>query len=190
MPVDSSAFTLDALFAALPEAGPAPAHAQVAAADVPAPFDALLVHDQHMTEVMELRHGGAVRVEVLARRRIGQSYARFIRLRRAADDAIVQGGLVRIHLDLLPPEVAAAIVKEETPLGRLLVDRHTLRRIDIRQYLRFPPDARLEEWLGPLRGAPTYGRLGWLHVDGRPVIELFEIIAPASAAPGSRSERP
>ncbi len=180
MPGAASPFTLESLYAALPEAGPAPGYALAAAADVPESFRALLVHDQHMTEVMERRHGGQVRVEVLARRKDGGYYSRLISLRRGADGAVVQGGLVRIHLDRLPAEVAAAILKEDTPLGLLLVDHHSLRRIDIRNYLRFPPQPALESWLGPMQDAPTYGRLGWLHVDGQPVIELFEIIAPAS----------
>jgi len=183
MPADPAPVTLDALFAAVPEAGPAPVHERILAGDVPEPFRSLLVHDQHMTEVMERRHAGPVRVEVQARRRAGDFYSRWIRLRRVSDDTVVQGGLVRIRLSLLPAQAAAAILKEETPLGRLLIDHHTLRRIDIRDYMRFLPQAPLEACLGPMNGSPTYGRLGWLHVGGQPAIELFEIIAPASVRP-------
>ena len=180
MPRSAAPLTLDSLYAALPAANPAPSREVVGGSALPEPFASLLVHDQHMTEVMERRHGAPIRVEVLERLRTEESYARRIRLRRPSDDAIVQGGLVRIRLSLLPQDLASAILKEQTPLGRLLVDHHTLRRIEILSYFRFPRQAALEAWLGPLPAEGTYGRPGWLHVDGKPAIEVFEVIAPAS----------
>lgn len=175
-----SILTLDQLYAAIPAAGPAPLHQPIAALNLPEPAQRLLVHDQHMTVVMERQHRFPVTVEVQARHRSGDSYSRLIRLRRTSDGVIVQGGLVRINLATLPPEVAAAILAEQVPLGRLLIHHQVLRQIDVRQYLRFPPQPSLESWLGRLHGQETFGRLGYLHIDGQPVVELFEILASAS----------
>jgi chorismate-pyruvate lyase len=182
MPRPRTIITLEQLYATLPAAGPAPRRQAVAAADIPAPAHRLLVHNDHMTEVMERHHGCTVSVEVQERRRTGNHYSRLIRLHRDSDHAIVQGGLVRIHLQLLPADVAAAILAEQVPLGRLLIHHRLLRHIDVRQYLQFPPQPALEAWLGPMRFRPTYGRLGYLHVGLRPAIDLFEILAPASLA--------
>lgn len=180
MPATAGFLTLESLYASLPAAGPVPVHATISSAALPASARLLLAHDEHMTEVMERFHGGKVGVQVLNSRRSGDEYSRQIILRRERDQAIVQGGLVRIRLNLLPREVVVAILKEDTPLGRLLVEHQTLRRVDIRRFLRFEPQPALEAWLGPLHGQVTFGRLGFLHVDGEPGVEVFEILAAPS----------
>jgi hypothetical protein len=40
------------------------------------------------------------------------------------------------------------------------------------------------EWFALLQPRPTYGRLAYIHCDGKPAIELLEIVAP-EPLPGS-----
>jgi chorismate-pyruvate lyase len=138
----------------------------------------LLHHDEHMTEIMARHHGGPVVVEVQRRHRRGDDYWRQIVLRIADRPAIIQGGLVRIHLPGLMPSVAEAILLERVPLGYLLMDHQVLRRIELHHLIRFPSDPSLTSWLGGDPGAPAWGRLATLHCDEEPVIELCEVLPP------------
>lgn len=143
----------------------------------------LLHHDEHMTEIMARHHGGHVVVEVQRRHRLGDDYWRQIVLRIADRPTIIQGGLVRIHLPGLAAPVAEAILREQVPLGYLLMDHQVLRRIELHHLIRFPPDPALAGWLGGDADAPAWGRLATLHCDEEPVIELCEVLPPRREAP-------
>jgi hypothetical protein len=143
---------------------------------MPEPFRGLLVHEHHMTVTMEAFHGGPVGVRVLRRRRDGNHYAREILLTLRATGKVVQSGIVRIDLSLTSPEVAAAIEAGGTPVGRVLIEHDVLRRIEPRAYLRVDPCPRTRTWFAS--DATTYGRLGIIHLDGVPAVEVLEVVAP------------
>jgi chorismate-pyruvate lyase len=170
--------TLEDLFATLPTPPPVPAYEPVPAAAVPEPYRALLVHDEHMTVTMEAHHGSPVEVRVLQRGRRGMWYARQIVLVKEGTDDLVQGGVVRINLDLCAAPVRQAILREDTPLGRILIDHDVMRRIEVTAYLRVASDPHVRRWLRVDHDRPTYARLAYIHTDGRPAIELFEIVRP------------
>ena len=145
---------------------------------VPEPYHTLLVHEHHMTVTVEAHHGSRVRVQVLERKHEGNSYARKILLALESDGRVVQFGLVRIWLQHCSPEVRAEILSEKTPLGRILIDHDVLRRIEPTEFLRIIPGPEMMGWFGLTQPAPTYGRLALIHCDGRPAIELLEVVAP------------
>lgn len=171
---------LPTLFALFPNHGPPPVYSVVPASAVPPPYHGLLVHSEHMTVTVEEYHGDRVDVKVLATWRDGDSYARKILLTRQRDGVVVQFGIVRIRLDYCSEPVRAAILRQDTPLGRILIEHDVLRRIEPTAFLWVEPGPVPASWFGPAGAErPTYGRLGYIFCDGQPAVELLEIVAPA-----------
>jgi len=92
----------------------------------------------------------------------------------------VQSGIVRIHLSFCSDAVREVILAEETPLGRILIENDVLRWIEPTAYFRVCPGPYLRGWFGRTDPFSTYGRLGIIHCDGRPAVELLEVLAPIS----------
>jgi chorismate-pyruvate lyase len=150
----------------------------VLAADVTEPYHGLLVHEHHMTVTVEAYHHEAVDVRVLEQQRGESAYARKILLVTQKTKRVVQFGLVRIHLQFCASAVRAEILAEKTPLGRILINHDVLRRIEPTAYLRVVPGPAMVQWFGLSEPRETYGRLALIHCDGKPAIELLEIVAP------------
>jgi hypothetical protein len=159
---------------------PPPKHELLAPDAMPEPYRSLLVHEHHMTVTVEQHYDSLVDVVVLARRRDGDDYARKILLKLQSDGRIVQSGIARIHLSFCSAAVREAILAEKTPLGRILIENDVLRRIEPTAYFRVCPGPYLRGWFGRPDPFSTYGRLGIIHCDGRPAIELLEVLAPIS----------
>ncbi|HJT77918.1 MAG TPA: hypothetical protein VJ739_12015 [Gemmataceae bacterium] len=177
-PADFGRLDLPSFFALFPPADDVPACEPVPADQVPAPYHGLLVHEHHMTVTVEAHHGDLVDVRVVARRHAGDLYARKSLLALRGSGRVVQLGIVRIHLDYCSPEVRAAIVEAKTPLGRILIQHNVLRRIEPIRFMKVTPSAAMMQWFGLDRPQTTYGRIGIIHCDGRPAVEVLEIVAP------------
>src|SRR5438094_6113505 len=131
----------------------------IPSATTPEPYKRLLVHDYHMTVAMESFHQSPVEVRVLDRRRDGDSYCRQIVLVKQGTDQVVQFGIVRFDLKSVSAEVRDEILREQTPLGRILIEHDVLRHIDLGAILRISAGPLLSQQLQmPLHGE-TYGRL-------------------------------
>lgn len=169
---------LRALYALFPPGEDPPEVEFVPADEVPPPYHGLLVHEHHMTVTVEKFHGDKVDVRVLATHRSGDFYARKILLALQKTGRIVQFGIVRINFAYCTPAVRAAIEAEDTPLGRVLIQHNVLRRIEPTAYLRVNPQRALRGWFGLEHSPPTYGRLAYIHCDGKPAVELLEVVAP------------
>jgi chorismate-pyruvate lyase len=167
--------TLFALFS--PDAS-LPEYETVPADEVPPPYHGLLVHEHHMTVTVEAYHGDRVNVQILARRHDGDTYARKILLTLQKSGRVVQFGIVRIHLQYCSEAVRNKIIAGQTPLGRILIEHDVLRRIEPTAFLRIIPGTAMMNWFGMTRPKPTYGRLALIHCDGKPAIELLEVVAP------------
>jgi chorismate-pyruvate lyase len=158
--------------------GKVPEHTFLDGADVPEPYHSLLVHEHHMTVTVEARHGSLVNVQVLARRLEGDFYSRKILLTLRRDGRVVQFGIPRVNLALCSPAVRDEVLAQRKPLGRILIEHNVLRRIEPTAYFRLTTDADLTRWFDLVRPKTTYGRLGIIHCDGKPAIEVLEIVAP------------
>jgi chorismate-pyruvate lyase len=169
---------LGELFAEFPPADDLPDYELVPPDDVPEPYHTLLVHEHHMTVTVEAHHGAPVDVRILARRHNGDRYARKIVLTPQGSNRVVLFGIVRIHLGYCDPEVRQAIVEGKTPLGRILIEHDVLRRIEISAYLRIQPGPKQLAWFGLTEPTLFYGRLGFIHCDGKPAVELLEVVVP------------
>lgn len=170
---------LRTLWSLFPPADDMPEYEIVPADEVPHPYRGLLVHEHHMTVTVEAFHGGLVDVRVLERRQTPDWYARKILLALRDTGRVVQFGIMRVHLRYLDAEVREEILTEGTPLGRVLIEHEVLRRIEPTAYLRVIPGPAMMAWFDLDRPRITYGRLGLIHCDEQPAVEVLEIVAPA-----------
>ena len=123
-------------------------------------------------------------------------YAREILLETPAGK-IVQHGIVRIDLTHLDAPTARAIREGRQPLGRILIEAGMLRDVHGVKLLEIMPGPHLQDLFrltvpGPagiartagMAGAPVYGRVADIQLDGLPAVELLEIVAPAAGPLG------
>ncbi len=177
-PLRTAGPDLSALFALFPPADDLPEYEIISGEDMPEPYRGLLVHEHHMTVTVEAYYRDLVDVRILARRQEGDSYARKILLALQKTGRVVQFGIVRIDLGLCSPAVREAIVAGKTPVGRVLIENNVLRRIEPTAFLRLAGKAPQLRWFGLTEPQTLYGRLALIHCDGRPAVELLEIVAP------------
>jgi hypothetical protein len=144
----------------------------------PEPYKQMLVHDQHMTVTMEAYHACKVDVRILDRRLDGDLYSRKIVLVKAGTDRVVQFGIVRFDFQYVTKAVRDAILKGDTPLGRVLINHNVLRHIDLGAILRITAGPALADYLQMTPGSTTYGRLATIFCNQRPAVDLLEIPAP------------
>ena len=171
--------TVESLAALFPGPDTEFAYELVPGADVPEPYKSLLVHEHHMTVTVEAHHGSRVNVVVLERWYGEPFYARKILLELQSDGRVVQFGIARVNLDMTSREVRQAIVAARTPLGRVLIEHDVLRRIEPVAFLKVRPNAGQLAWFGEgVRAEVLYGRLARILCDGKPAIEVLEIVAP------------
>ena len=89
----------------------------VTGVDLPAPYNELLNHEEHLTGVMERRHGGAS-VKVLESRCLTDSlYCRRILLQAPCGKAVLFAILLA-NLNNLPEAVRIGVQEEKIPVGR------------------------------------------------------------------------
>jgi hypothetical protein len=167
-----------ALFALFPPADDAPTFEIVPDAAVPPPYHELLVHKRHMTVTQETYHGDRVDVRILDRRHAGDFYARKILLALHGSGKVVQFGIPRIDLRYCSKAVREEILAGETPLGRILINHKVLRRIEPQAFYRVTPSPAMMDWFNLTEPRVTYGRLGIIHCDEKPAIEVLEIVTP------------
>ena len=145
--------------------------------EIPHPADALLVHHEHMTEVLRRHHGRAVDVHVLDESLDGENYTRKVSLTPAgASGPVVEWGIARLDLRFVSDAVREEILAKRTPLGEILVRHNVHRRIKPRWFLRFPGRGPLLTFFGDPNAAPMYGRIGTIYCDEKPAIDLLEIV--------------
>ena len=140
------------------------------------PFRTLLVHHDHMTEVLFAYHGRAVCLQVLRRTQDADTYTRFIILTAQDSGQVIETGIVRINLDLLSGPVRQEITDAKKPLGSILIEHDVLRRIEPKWYFRLESSCPMLDHFGSgVRRA--CGRVGLIHCDHQPAIELLEVVA-------------
>lgn len=170
------------LYGLFPDREGLPVAEPVAATLVPEPYHSLLVHTHHMTVTVERFYGQPVDVRVLDSRLTGNEYSRKILLSLQNSGTVVQFGVVQLDLDLLSPVVREQIVEQKTPLGRVLIQNNVFRRVQPTGFLRVTPNASMCGWFGLSKPEETYGRLGVIFCDGKPAIEVLEVMAPVRRA--------
>lgn len=144
---------------------------------MPESYRQLLVHTDHMTTQLEAYHGGPMELGVLEYRHQDDIYTRKILLTLAGTDRVVEFGIVRLDLRHTPDAVREKIISRSVPLGAILIEHDLLRRIEPKWYLRFAGPYPQCEYFDSDAAAPVFGRIGLIHCDGKPAIELLEIVS-------------
>lgn len=147
---------------------------------LPPPFGRLLLHRAHMTSTLRSFYGASPTLNVLATQADEHEYRRMILLSLESDpERVVELGIVRIRLAVLDEQVRREILGQRTPLGDILIRHNVLRRIEPRWFLHVAPPSPLLAYF-PIRQQPTgYARIGVIHYDGQPAIDLFELVVDA-----------
>ena len=159
---------------------------EVAADALPDRFRALLAHQGHMTEAVESFYHTPVDVLVLEKNAHGSTYSRKILLTRRDDGRVVQFGIVRLDFRFVSPEVRRDIESELIPLGRVLIEHNVLRDIQCVTLWKVIPGPDLQTYFKCSPGVTTFGRTALISCNGRPAVELLEIVTPDDAAPIDR----
>ncbi len=144
---------------------------------VPAEYRQLLVHQDHMTTVLQRHCGEPVRLEVLDSRQDSGSYARKIALRPFTREAVVEVGVARIALDAVDEAVRREILAGRKPLGEVLIAHNVLRRVDARFFYRFTSGSPVLACFGRPAMTEAFGRVGVIHCNGREGVQLLEVVS-------------
>jgi hypothetical protein len=173
---------LHELTALFPQSGLARGEFSLCEGDaVPEPYHTLLVHRHHMTVTLERRHGATLELRVLETRCEGDRYARHLFLTADGAGPAVLAGLMRIRLEHCRGEVERAILEQHRPLGRILIEHRVLRHIETVAFLRARFDAGAAADYGWPGQVETFGRLALIFCDGKPAVELLEVVAAENA---------
>jgi chorismate-pyruvate lyase len=148
---------------------------------VPAPYDSLLDHHEHMTVTVESHYAEPVDVHVHRSERNGDSYAREITLVTSKSRQVVMYGIVRIDTSVLAPDVWQQIESQEIPLGRVLIEHDVLREVQMCDLVRVKAGVSLAQTMRLDIGDVLYGRTALIYCHGHAAIELLEIVAPTRA---------
>lgn len=153
---------------------------KVKAEQIPEVYRQLLSHEHHMTVTVESQYGEMVDVQVLESMHVANYYSRKILLTKQSDRSVVQFGIVRLNFACLANDVQQEIIGEETPLGRILIERNVLRSVELSELWKIAAGSDLAELFGVTTGTEVWGRTGWIHCNGEPAIELLEVVAPVT----------
>lgn len=151
----------------------------ISAADMPTIDRKLLDHEHHMTVTVEEHHNCEVDVQVLETLFDGLAYSRKILLTKQTDNTVVQFGIVRLNFEFLATHIQQEIIEEKTPLGKILINHNVLRRVELSQLWEFQAGQDLTELFSISPSTIVYGRTAWIYCNGKPAIELLEVVAPS-----------
>ncbi len=158
-----------------------PALQELTAAEVPEPYQALLVHSSDMTPTLAAFYGQAPRLRVLSREHRDDSYRREVVLWLAEDGRPVEYGVIRIHLERFPLAARRLVLEEQRPLGDIL-HREAIPHLSWpKGFFRLKSDAHAGAALGLRRPEFLYGRRNVLLDGSRHLLaEVIEVLAPVA----------
>lgn len=148
----------------------------VEARDIPPAARSLLVHNRHMTATLRAHYDQPLALRVLRHVETEEDYRRMIVL--TVDDGIrvVEFGLVRMNLNVLPPAARKEVVARKLPLGEIFSQHDVLTRVEPRWYLRFAAKSPVVQYFAPGTPPEAFGRLGVIHCNGHAAVELLEVV--------------
>lgn len=144
--------------------------------NMPAAARSLLDHQRHMTATLNAHYGEPVALRVLEAYVESQSYRRKILLTVEQGRRVVEFGLVRLDLSVLPEPARADVISKMAPLGEIFTRHNILTRVEPRWFLRFAGNGSIVQCFAPAPPLEAFGRLGVIHCDGRPAALLLEVV--------------
>ncbi len=159
----------------------APVLEELKGTEMPQPYRALLVHSSDMTSTLASFYGETPRLRVLTRERRNDSYKREIILWVTEGARPIEYGVIRIHLDRLPPGARQLVLQEERPLGDILNGEAIAFLSWPQAFFRLKSDAHAGAALGLQHPGFLYGRRNVLLDGSRHLLaEVIEVLAPAA----------
>jgi hypothetical protein len=160
-----------------------PPLAWIPAADVPAPYQQLLVHDHDMTSELARFHGDAITLEVLHSRQSGDTYLREVVLHTATSGTPVEYGLIEIQLAAFPADLRPLILAGQTPLGAILNTSRLTYRSEPQGFFTVPAGT-LDRIFSPSPGgAVLFGRYNHLVCgESTCLARILEILPTATTS--------
>ncbi len=147
---------------------------------MPEPQRSLLAHKVDMTSTLETFYKQSMRVELLARHKIENEYGREVALILNGDGRRVEFGAIRIFLGHFPDAAREEILRENKPLGRILIDSGMEFSSRPLLYFRINSDNFINTALGLTGAHMLFGRRNTLADRwDRPLAEIVEILPPA-----------
>ena len=157
--------------------------AWIPAADVPAPYQQLLVHDHDMTSELAAFHRDEITLEVLHSRQSGDTYLREVVLHTATTGNPVEYGLIEIQLAAFPADLRPLILAGQTPLGAILNASGLPYRSRPQGFFTVPADALRAIFSSSPGGAVLFGRYNHLVCgDGTCLARILEILPAATTS--------
>ena len=154
-----------------------PQPALIPGAEMPEPYQHLLVHESDMTPRLRNFHGTGIGLRVVDRELSDQFVMRLVVLFRQDDGRPVEMGAIGIQLEGFPEETRAAVLAGEIPLGGLLEAHEIVHESSPKAYFSMVTDAFLADLLGVSPGITLYGRCNALaHPDGTVFADIVEIL--------------
>jgi hypothetical protein len=144
-------------------------------ADIPSPYQSLLVHEVWMTETLERHFGGPITIRALCAFTKGQWHFRRSLLVMEYSGRPVEMGTIRINLDALPAGMREEIIRYEIPIGRLLARGSNFRSLPS-AFLEITPNSELMALFWMREPRTLYGRQTEVTLDGRKIGDIVEIL--------------
>ena len=158
---------------------PLPTVNRVPVAEVPQPYNQLLVGEHDMTPTLEAFHGNTVGLRVMQREQDNDTLTRMVVLMRKDNGTPVEFGAICIYLSLFPPDARQQVVDGSAPLGTILATCHVNHCSRPQAFIRVVSDGLIEEALGMSEPGTLYGRRNWLLTPNNEVLaDIVEILPP------------
>ncbi len=126
--------------------------------EIPSPYRSMLVHDDDMTRTLERHYGGPVMLRALSTFASGAWYFRRVLLVQEYSGRPVEMGAIRMKLDAFGTTLKTQILKNEVPLGRLLVDSRFAYASRVKDYLALAPNPEMMGVFWMREPRTLYGR--------------------------------
>lgn len=146
-------------------------------AQMPPSAQTLLAHGGHMTATLRLHYPGMIYLNVVADCAQGKFYRRRILLTLDNPHRVVEVGVVRLNLELMPQGARKSILEKKAPLGDILAAHGVMTKVEPRWFIRFPPDSPVVECFERGPEVAAFGRVATIHCNGEEAIELLEVVA-------------
>ena len=146
-------------------------------AEVPPPFQQLLVHHHDMTSELAGFHGNPISLIVIRSKQTLASHTREVTLHAAG--RVVEYGLIEILLESFPVELRARILAGDAPLGAILNASGLAYRSAPQGFFSVPGKA-LSSIFQQSGGTVLYGRYNHLLCgESTCLARILEILPPA-----------
>ena len=147
---------------------------------IPLPYRSLLAHSNDMTLTLERHFGERVVLRPLSTFTSGGSYFRRVLLVQEYSGRPVEMGAIRMKLDMFNARLRKKILKNETPLGRILRDGHFQYASHATAFLAITPNPEMMGVFWMRESRTLYGRRTEITCHGTKIGDIVEVLPMVS----------